>query len=1772
MFYTRLVELYGYVRSRKYFHSRPLMKRFTRRLAFLQLEERRMLTSILGTAETFAVLGGSTVTNTGPSVITGNLGVSPGAAIVGFPPGVVTAPATIHAADAVALQAQSDVTTAFNNLAGRASNFNLTGQDLGGLTLIPGVYTFATSAQLTGALTLDAQGNSNAEFIFQIGSTITTASNASVHVINGADSCNVYWEVGSSATLGTNTAFLGNILAVTSITLNTNATILNGRALAQNGAVTLDSNQISVDGCSSISGRKINDLNGDGILQPGEPGLAGVTVFLDTNLNGLLDPGEVSTTTDVNGNYTFGDLFSGTYRVRESPQAGLLQTTANPTDTVLTPGQTVTGVNFGDFQQVSIGGLKFNDLNGNGVRDLGDPGLAGVTVFLDTNLNGTLDLGEVSAVTDVSGNYSFTNLGPGTYRVREVPQVGSTQTTGNPADIVASSGNNISGLLFGNFLAGFQLISIGGLKFNDLNGNGTRDLGDPGLAGVTIFLDTNLNGTLDLGEVSTVTDVSGNYSFANLGPGTYRVREVPQVGSTQTTSNPADIVASSGNNISGVSFGNFQHISIAGLKFNDLNNNGVRDLADPGLAGVTVFLDTNLNGTLDPGELFTVTDVGGNYSFPNLGPGTYRVREVPQVGSTQTTSNPADIVASSGSNISSVLFGNFFAGFQLISITGLKFNDLNSNGSRDPGDPGLAGVTVFLDTNLNGTLDLGERSTVTDVNGNYSFVNLGLGTYRVREVPQVGSTQTTSNPADIVASSGNNISGVNFGNFLAGFQLISIGGLKFNDLNSDGVREAGEPGLAGVTVFLDTNLNGLFDLGEVSTVTDASGNYSFANLGPGSYRVREVPQAGATQTTSNPADIVASSGNNISGVNFGNHLHSIIVIGVGKNPNTPQLVTILDETTGMVLRQFAPYGNSFQGGVRVATGDLTGDGIDEIVTAPGWSIVAQVNVYSQIGSLLTTFQPYGASFESGVQVAVADVDGDGLNDIITVPSFGPAEVKVFRNVLIGGVPTFDTAHPYRDFLAFPASFIGGAVVAAADMGSTPVANGPFDNTQLDHKAEIVVGSSAGIQTTVVVFDASRITTLTPNATATPVASFTPFTTNYQGGVSLSVARINADLIPDIVVGAGVDGSSLIDVWAWNNTANAALSSLSANGIGFAAFTNPSRTAPVQVTTLDTNGDHIADTILAVQGPGGTTAQIRSFNILGVVPLQVSPFTVVPGIYTAPYFIATIPNPLPAVTSRFSQIGTALTITGTSENDTLVFSVSNTTLTIAINGVTRVFDTATVSSITYDAGAGNDIVTISTLSGSNVAQLFTNSMTVSGAGYTLAISNIENKYFFGRTSDQAEFYDTPGNDTFYGLSGYSILSGAGYFNESVGVGTNYGFSSGGTDTAILSGSSANDTFSGLQTYSILSGVNYFIEAVGYQAVYAFAGVGGSDSALFYDSPGNDTYYALNGTSIMSYGSRFTESIGFNDNYAFSSAGSDVAIFYDSTSDDTFYGLDSYSIMSHSGYINESVGFSTNYAFSSLGGNDVALLYGTASNDQFIGLPAYSILSGPTYFNEGIGFKQVYGFSGGGSDTASLYDSVGNDSLVSFPTYAVLSGIDFMNEAVGFPSVAAYASNGGVDTAMLIGSSGNDTFIANPTQVTFSGVGYYLQANSFDRVYANAGLGGTDTATLFDSIGNDTFTGYAGYSSLAGTNFFYQATGYGQVIAAPTTGGNDLAQLYDSAGDDTLTVAGSQAQLQYPASQITLNGYDRVVAKQSQGGINRINRFAINYVLQLVGTWI
>lgn len=232
---------------------------------------------ILGTASGYVVLAGSTVTNTGTTLLTGNLGISPGCALTGA--GTMTVTGTTNICNANALKAQKDLTTAYIQAQSLKPTGSLTGTDLGGLTLKSGVYSFTSSADLATGDTLTLEGKPGALFVFQIGSSLTTGSDSSVIFINSLtdkpmSDPNIFWQVGSSATLGKGTAFEGNILALTSITLNTGASITCGSALAQNGAVTLQGNRIG--GCAGVGGGG----GGTTVPEPGTMGLLGTGMLI----------------------------------------------------------------------------------------------------------------------------------------------------------------------------------------------------------------------------------------------------------------------------------------------------------------------------------------------------------------------------------------------------------------------------------------------------------------------------------------------------------------------------------------------------------------------------------------------------------------------------------------------------------------------------------------------------------------------------------------------------------------------------------------------------------------------------------------------------------------------------------------------------------------------------------------------------------------------------------------------------------------------------------------------------------------------------------------------------------------------------------------------------------------------------------------------------------------------------------------------------------------------------------------------------------------------------------------------------------------------------------------------------------------------------------------------------------------------------------------------------------------------------------------------------
>jgi hypothetical protein len=613
----------------------------------------------------------------------------------------------------------------------------------------------------------------------------------------------------------------------------------------------------------SITGTVYSDSNANGAKEAAESGLSGRTVYIDADNDGTLDVGETNVNSNGTGSYTFANIGPGTYNVRALMPPNSTQTSAALMTITMTSGQSAAGTNFGFFLNATITGSVFEDTNGNGTLTAGELGLPTQTVFIDANANDAFDFGETTALTNASGVYSFTGLTPGTYRIRAVLPTGWMRTSTNPTPVTPTSGSSTN-----NSFGLFELASINGVVFDDYNGDGLKQTGEAGFASTTVFLDTDNDNGFDVGEPSAVTIANGTFVIPDLIPGTYKPRLVMPVGTTLTTTLPASITTTSGMVSNVTQFGLFKHVIISGSVYNDFDGDGVRELGEAGLVGKLLYLDSNDSGVLNVGEPTTTTDSSGNYSFTGLGPGTYRPRVNVISGTVQTSDDPLDIVAYSGATVT----GQDFGLFSTASITGTVFNDVNSNGVKDAGDAGLTPRTVYLDANANGALDTGEMSVATGNGGVYTISNLGPGTYRVRVVVPANVVLASPVPAPITTSGGS----VSIANDFGLFTLGVIGGTVYDDKNGNGAKAGAEPVLAGRTVYLDLDANGLYDTGEPTAVSSATGVYSFSGLVAGGYRVRLQALSGVIQTTPDPSVINVLSGTVSNTVDFGTFNVAII--------------------------------------------------------------------------------------------------------------------------------------------------------------------------------------------------------------------------------------------------------------------------------------------------------------------------------------------------------------------------------------------------------------------------------------------------------------------------------------------------------------------------------------------------------------------------------------------------------------------------------------------------------------------------------------------------------------------------------------------------------------------------------------------------------------------------------------------------------------------------------------------------------------------------------
>ncbi|HKP88982.1 MAG TPA: SdrD B-like domain-containing protein [Thermoleophilaceae bacterium] len=639
---------------------------------------------------------------------------------------------------------------------------------------------------------------------------------------------------------------------------------------------------------AQVSGTVWEDVNRNGFRDGSEDGLAGTTVYVDYDGDGVRDAGEPYATSGAGGAYTVTGVKPGTYAIRQEPRAGYTCTAPGGcahSAVTLTSGGSVTERDFGDAPAGRVSGVKFEDVNANGVRDGGEPGLPGWTVYVDLNGNSSLDAGEPSAVTGPTGAYTIDDVRSGTHRVREVAQAGWTCSLPSPCSYTQAfaAGTDATGRDFGAWRAA----TAAGVVFHDTDANGTRGGGEPGLSGWTVYVDLDGDGVRDPAEPAANSAGDGSYAVTGVKPGTYAIRQETLPGWRCTAPagcSFASVTFASGGGPSGRDFGDVQSTTVSGTKFRDDDRDGVRDAGEPGLAGWTVYVDLDGDGAItpgpEPGEPYAVTDANGAYTItevlPNGVGNPYAVREVAQP--TWTCSAPAGDCAHDGFVIASgtAPTGVDFGGYQQQSVSGASFEDLDGDGARDAGESGNAGATVWVDSVAdNGLLDAGEPSAVTDADGLYTIEDAPSGSFKVREAPRAGWTcSLASNDANgcyrgYTLAGGENAAGVDFGSY----RPASVSGTSFQDSDRDGAWDVDEGPAPGATIFVDGDGDGQLDAGEPSVVAGADGTYAIGGLRPrgAPYSIRSIPASGWTCTA--PAgcqqSVTLSSGDAAEGRNFG---------------------------------------------------------------------------------------------------------------------------------------------------------------------------------------------------------------------------------------------------------------------------------------------------------------------------------------------------------------------------------------------------------------------------------------------------------------------------------------------------------------------------------------------------------------------------------------------------------------------------------------------------------------------------------------------------------------------------------------------------------------------------------------------------------------------------------------------------------------------------------------------------------------------------------------
>ena len=645
------------------------------------------------------------------------------------------------------------------------------------------------------------------------------------------------------------------------------------------GGARPDATPLIVQGSNNdnvFSGSVYNDLNKNGSRDNGEPSVPGVLVNLDN--------GGGSTTSDINGNYTFEALADNTYTATMSLPAGYTNIGPNPIANIsVSSGSTVSDNNFAIYSKASITGFVFNDVDGDKRIGSSELGISGVSIEL-FNKSG---VSQGTTTTDTDGEYSFDNLNGGLYWVEETDDGAYTSVSVNKVAVNVGSGQQVE-QHFSDILAG----TISGAVFNDINGNGIQDVIEEPLAGVTVEWDDG--STTD----NMITDANGLYSFTVTPNQSYIITETDPAGYSSITSNTKTVSVATG----GAAIANFADIeewTISGMVFDDINGNNVLDEFELGLEGVTVQLSSGQSMT---------TSATGIYQFTGVSAGSFTVISTVPTGYASLTSTSHTVVIPVG--------GADTANFPLVqtgSVLGTVFNDLNGNGTQDAGENGTSGLLI----------ELNGQYVHSTSDGSYEFTNVAAGSYTVNSTTPADFASTTGISSDITLT-GSNGASANFGIRPDGV----LSGVAFNDLNGDGTQDEGESGMANVVISLDGGSN-------ITTVADGSFVYNF--LAAGSKTLAAINPTGYSNTSLlslelTPTDAIVF-GFQMTGTISGqviNDLNGNSAIDTGESGFSGVNVTLTDSGAGSVVVSTTADGGFLFTGVTADTYTLSS------VDAPGY--------------------------------------------------------------------------------------------------------------------------------------------------------------------------------------------------------------------------------------------------------------------------------------------------------------------------------------------------------------------------------------------------------------------------------------------------------------------------------------------------------------------------------------------------------------------------------------------------------------------------------------------------------------------------------------------------------------------------------------------------------------------------------------------------------------------------------------------------------------------